>query len=69
VAKKSRLVIKREYIGICGVVTGSNKIFQYYSKVIVKDLRNKISIKLIIGFGSVTNSNFSIVVDFLTISE
>ena len=63
------MVIKREYIGICSVITGSNKVFQYYSKVIVENLGKKRSIELIIDFGSVTNSNFSIVADFLTIPK
>jgi len=66
VAEKIMLVIKREYVRICSVVTGSSKVLQYYSGIVVEDLRNKRSIELIIGFGSVT---FSIVTYFLTIPE
>lgn len=61
----SELIVEREYSEICSVIVEVNKIWEYYSRVIVKDLRNERSVRLIIGFSSATESNFNKIMDSL----
>ena len=61
----SELIVKREYSEICSIIIEVDKIWEYYSRVIVKDLRNERSVRLTIGFSSATESNFNKIVDFL----
>jgi len=65
VAIGSELIVKREYSEICSVIVEIDEIWKYYSRVIIKDLRNKRSVRLTIGFSSATESTFNTIVDSL----
>ena len=64
-AIKSKLMVKRKYSEVYSIIAIADKIWWYYSRVAVKDLRNKRFVRLTINIGSITNSNFGKVVNLL----
>ena len=59
-------MVQKKCLEIYCVAIGVNRVQQCYSRIVVKDLREKISTRLKIGFSSTVNLNFDKIAGFLT---